>query len=235
MFDWVLSMLDDEAGAHDLRHIRSLVVVGRDHFRENIEEIVVWKQAVLVHLLILLKEKLKIPQQSILNLNSLTHILVINDTLTTVTEMRLTYIEFRLVMNGLALEFDGQFHLAWATGRNLHKNNSKGEDVRRSGGLEEFNIYVTLLVHLVDVATLRKTFNLEQMRCHVWRHVINLVWNADLISFLYLNNVSKIHKLDSFDFFIISTHFYDGVFGSQVAIHCSWISYVLKQRANLQY
>jgi hypothetical protein len=124
-------------------------------------------------------------------------------------------------MNGLALKFDGQFHLAWATGRNLHKYNSKGEDVRRSGGLEEFNIYVTLLVHLVDVATLRKTFNLEQMRCHVWRHVINLVWNADLISFLYLNNVSKIHKLDSFDFFIISTHFYYGVFGSQVAVHCS--------------
>lgn len=82
-----LGVPDDKLRVHDFRHVRSLVMVRRDHFREDFEEFIIVNQTVLVHLLILLHEKLQIFQKSVLELDRLAYILITEYALTAVAEV----------------------------------------------------------------------------------------------------------------------------------------------------
>lgn len=194
-------------------------MVWRDHFREDFEEFIVLNQAVLIHLLILLDEKLQIFQKSVLELDRLAHVLVTKHALTAVTEVRCAYVI--PIMNGLALELDGQFHLGWTSGRNLQKNDPEGEDIGGGGCLQKLHVHIALLALDSGIIFLRKAFNLEQMRSHIGRQMIQLIRNGDLVSLLNFNDVTEVDELDSFDLLIVSAHFDNHVFCSQIAVHGS--------------
>ena len=115
--DRVGGVLDDKFGVHDLSHVWSLEVIGRDHSCEDFIEFGVREQAVLVHLLILFKEELQVVQKPVLELDCLTHVLVIHDAFDAMTEVRGTQV--KLVIHRSAFEFNWKFHLTWASGGDL--------------------------------------------------------------------------------------------------------------------
>ena len=127
LLDRVGSVLDDKFGVHDLSHVWSLEVVWRDHPCEDFIEFGIGEQAVLVHLLILFKEELQVVQKPVLELDCLTHVLVIHDAFDAMAEVRGTQV--KLVIHRSAFEFNWQFHLAWTSGGNLKQNDAKGEAV----------------------------------------------------------------------------------------------------------
>lgn len=77
---------------------------------------------VRIHWLTKLREILEIIQQSLLELDRLTHVLVVNNTLDAMAEVRRR--EVKPVIDRLTLELDRQFHLTGAAGRNLEKNHA---------------------------------------------------------------------------------------------------------------
>lgn len=102
-------------------------MVWRNHSGEDIVELTIkCQEAVWIHLLIFRKE-FEIIEQSILELDRLTDVFVVHNSLDTVTEVRCAEVE--RVFYGLALELDWQFHLARTAGCNLKKNYAKSEGV----------------------------------------------------------------------------------------------------------
>ena len=137
-------------------------MVWRNQFGEDIVKFtVIIQETVRIHGLTQLREKLEIIQQSLLELDRLAHILVVNNALDAMAEVRRR--EVKRVIDRLTFEFDWQFHLTGAAGRNLKKDHAKCEGVRRRGSLKELNVDICLLALRDARAILREPLDFHQM------------------------------------------------------------------------
>lgn len=97
-------------------------------------------------------------------------------------EVRGAQIEF--VIHRFTLELYWQLHLAWAPRGNLKQDNSKSETISRCRSLKEFHVDIAFDVLLIFIVSLRESLDLQQMRSHVRRQMVYLVWNLNSICLL---------------------------------------------------
>lgn len=63
--------------------------------------------------------------------------------------------------------------------------------------------------------------DLQQVLEHVWRQVLDLIWNAHLLRVFYLYQVTKAHEFHILDFIFSCIELYHYVFCPQIRVHCS--------------
>ena len=91
-------------------------MIWRNHSQHDLKEFRITKQPIFIVLSAILQKELYILQQSVLEFDGLPGILVVN-ILNAVAEVRCSQVV--RILDGPALEFHGQFHLAWVSARDL--------------------------------------------------------------------------------------------------------------------
>ena len=125
-----------------------------------------------------------------MELDRLPDIPVVNFTFNTMAKVRRAKI--KLVICCSAPELYGQFHLAWTSCSDLQQNYAEGEAVGGGGRLEELDVDVGLFVLLNPILFLRESFNLQQVRRHIWRPMVDLIRNADLVRVFDLGKLAEV-------------------------------------------
>ena len=112
-------------------------MIWRNHSQHDLKEFRITKQPIFIVLSAILQKELYILQQSVLEFNGLPGILVVN-ILNAVAEVRCSQVV--RILDGPALKFHGQFHLAGVSARDLQQHYSQGEAICRGSCLEEFDV-----------------------------------------------------------------------------------------------